>query len=81
MSVRRFERFSIDNGIVQSYIHGGGRIGVLVELACEKQDEALAQVAKDVAMQVAAANPLFLDKNAVDQETLEKKKKYIEFKL
>ena len=40
MSVRRFERFSIDNGIVQSYIHGGGRIGVLVELACEKQDEA-----------------------------------------
>ncbi|GAA0122104.1 MAG: elongation factor Ts [Clostridium argentinense] len=74
MSVRRFERFSIDNGIVQSYIHGGGRIGVLVELACEKQDEALAQVAKDVAMQVAAANPLFLDKNAVDQETLEKEK-------
>lgn len=74
MSVRRFERFSIDNGLIQSYIHGGGRIGVLVELACEKQDAALAQVAKDVAMQVAAANPLFLDKTSVDQETLEKEK-------
>ncbi|WP_461612758.1 translation elongation factor Ts [Clostridium sp. Marseille-QA1073] len=74
MSVRRFERFSIDNGLIQSYIHGGGRIGVLVELACEKQDATLAQVAKDVAMQVAAANPLFLDKNSVNQETLEKEK-------
>lgn len=74
MSVRRFEKFSIDNGLIQSYIHGGGRIGVLVELACEKQDAALAQVAKDVAMQVAAANPLFLDKTSVDQETLEKEK-------
>ncbi|HCQ88831.1 MULTISPECIES: translation elongation factor Ts [unclassified Clostridium] len=74
MSVRRFEKFSIDNGLIQSYIHGGGRIGVLVELACEKQDAALAQIAKDVAMQVAAANPLFLDKTSVDQDTLEKEK-------
>ncbi len=74
MSVRRFEKFSIDNGLIQSYIHGGGRIGVLVELACEKQDAALVQVAKDVAMQVAAANPLFLDKTSVDQDTLEKEK-------
>src|SRR5665647_113048 len=59
MSVRRFQKFSIDNGIVQSYVHGGGRIGVLVELACEKQDDVLIQIAKDVAMQIAAASPLF----------------------
>ena len=37
----------------------------------------LAQVAKDVAMQVVAANPLFLDKNAVDQETFRKRKRNI----
>lgn len=74
MSVRRFEKFSIDNGVVQSYIHGGGRIGVLVELSCEKQDDVLTQIAKDVAMQVAAANPLFLDNTCVDNETLEKEK-------
>ncbi|MFT5874893.1 MAG: elongation factor Ts, partial [Clostridium sp.] len=49
MSVRRFQKFSIENGIVQSYIHGGGRIGVLVELACEKQDDVLIKIAKDVA--------------------------------
>lgn len=74
MSVRRFEKFSIENGIVQSYIHGGGRIGVLVELACDKQDDVLIQIAKDVAMQVAAASPLFLDNTCVDNETLEKEK-------
>jgi len=74
MSVRRFERFSIENGIIQSYIHGNGKIGVLVELACEKQDPALAVIGKDIAMQVAAANPLFLNKDAVDNDALEKEK-------
>lgn len=74
MSIRRFERFSIENGMLQSYIHGGGRIAVMVELACEKQGEFLEVVGKDVAMQVAAANPLFLDESKVDHETLEKEK-------
>ncbi|MCB2288365.1 translation elongation factor Ts [Clostridium sp. CS001] len=74
MSVRRFGKFSIENGIVQSYIHGGGRIGVLVELSCDKQDESLSRIAKDIAMQIAAANPLFLDNTCVDNETLEKEK-------
>ncbi|WP_298837525.1 translation elongation factor Ts [Clostridium sp.] len=74
MSVRRFQKFSIENGIVQSYIHGGGRIGVLVELACEKQDDVLITIAKDVAMQIAAASPLFLDNTCVDKDTLEKEK-------
>lgn len=74
MSVRRFERFKVENGIIQSYIHGNGKIGVLVELACEKQDSVLATIGKDIAMQVAAANPLFLNKDAVDNESLEKEK-------
>jgi elongation factor Ts len=74
MSVRRFEKFSVENGVVQSYVHGGGRIGVLVELACDKQDDVLVKIAKDVAMQIAAASPLFLDNTCVDNETLEKEK-------
>jgi elongation factor Ts len=74
MSVRRFERFKVENGAIQSYIHGHGKIGVLVELACEKQDQVLATIGKDIAMQVAAANPLFLNKEAVDNESLEKEK-------
>jgi elongation factor Ts len=74
MNVRRFVKFNVENGIVQSYIHGGGRIGVLVELACEKESDVLIDVAKDVAMQVAAANPLFLNDTQVDQETLNKER-------
>lgn len=74
MAVRRFNRFSIDKGVVHSYIHGGGRIGVLVEVACEKESDEVATVAKDVAMQVAAANPLFLSRNQVDNDTLAKER-------
>lgn len=81
MSVRRFERFSVESGLVQSYIHGGGRIGVMAELACEASSPVLAEVAKDVCMQIAAANPLFLSEADVDQESLEKEKKYTELKL
>lgn len=74
MSVRRFQRLTVDNGAIESYIHGGGRIGVLVKLECAKEDEVLSAVAKDLAMQVAAANPLFLSRNDVDQDTIEKEK-------
>lgn len=74
MNVRRFEKLAVENGVVQSYIHGGGRIGVAVELACDAKSAVLLEVAKDVAMQVAAANPLFLDRNQVDTESLDKEK-------
>ncbi|WP_125153742.1 translation elongation factor Ts [Clostridium rectalis] len=74
MSVRRFNDFSVESGVIESYIHAGGRIGVLVKLECEKESDILSEVAKDVAMQVAAINPLFLDRTMVDNETLEKEK-------
>lgn len=74
MAVRRFSKLSVANGTIASYIHGGGRIGVLVKVECEKDSDVLAVVAKDVAMQVAATNPLFLNRDAVDSEALEKEK-------
>jgi elongation factor Ts len=74
MTVRRFQKFAIDKGVIHSYIHGGGRIGVLVEVACDKESEAVETVAKDVSMQVAAANPLFLNRDQVDNETLNKER-------
>ena len=74
MTVRRFEKVAVDNGVVQSYIHGGGRIGVLVQLACDSNSSELTQVAKDVCMQIAAANPLFLSENEVDSKALETEK-------
>ena len=67
MSIRRFERFESANGTVTSYIHGEGKIAVLVEM--ENADE---QTAKDVCMQIAAAKPEFLDRESVPQDRVEK---------
>ena len=67
MSIRRFERFESANGIVAKYIHGEGKIAVLVEM--ENADETLA---KDVCMQIAAARPEYLDRDSVPQERVEK---------
>ncbi|WBW94821.1 translation elongation factor Ts [Oceanirhabdus sp. W0125-5] len=75
MDLRRFQKLSVENGAINSYIHGGGKIGVLVELESntDKVEEVKA-LAREVAMQVAAANPLFLDRNSVDQEKIEKER-------
>lgn len=74
MNVRRFEKFTSENGSIGSYIHGGGRIGVLAQVSCEKDSEVIDVLAKDLAMQVAAANPLYLNEASVDQEAIEKER-------
>lgn len=63
-------------GLVQSYIHAGGKIGVLVEVNCEtdfsaKTDD-FAEFAKDIAMQIAATNPVSVDREGIPAETLKK---------
>ncbi len=68
-------------GIVDSYIHLGGKIGVLLEVNCEtdfvaKTDEFRALV-KDIAMQIAAANPKYLRKEDVDTAELEKEREIL----
>lgn len=65
-------------GIVEAYIHGGGRIGVMLELNCEtdfvaKTDE-FKQFARDIALQIAAAKPQYLSKADVPEEVLEHEK-------
>ena len=67
MSIRRFSRFETTSGLVEKYIHGDGKIGVLVEV--EGGDH---EVAKDVCMQIAAARPEFLDEASVPAERLSK---------
>jgi elongation factor Ts len=68
-------------GLVGSYIHAGGKIGVLVELNCEtdfvaKTDE-FQGLLKDTAMQIAASNPLYLDRDRVPEEVLEKERQIL----
>ncbi len=66
LTIRRFERFET-KGIVEKYIHGDGKIGVLVDL-----ENGNSELAKDICMQIAAARPEYLDRNAVPSERLEK---------
>lgn len=74
MNIRRFVRFDADEkGIIKDYVHGGGRIGVLVYLTCEKK-EGLEEIAKDIAMQVAAANPQYLTPDDVTDDVLDREK-------
>jgi elongation factor Ts len=65
-------------GIVESYIHGGGRIGVLIEVNSETdfvaKNEEFRQFVKDMAMQVAAANPLYVKREEVDPHYIEKER-------
>jgi len=82
LDVRRFTRFALEgSGLVESYIHMGGKIGVLIEAACENASIAGNPVFKtyvrDVAMQVAAANPLYLDPSQVPAEVLEQEKEIL----
>ena len=73
LNIRRFERYTKQNsGALVSYIHGGGRIGVLIELACEKEDAALEELGKNIAMQIAALNPQFIATKDVPQEFIDK---------
>ena len=63
-------------GLVQSYIHAGGKMGVLVEVNCEtdfsaKTDD-FAAFTKDIAMQIAATNPVAVDREGIPPETLKK---------
>lgn len=66
-------------GIVECYIHMGGKIGVMVELNCETdfvaKGEKFKELAHNVAMQIAAYKPLFVSSNDVDQEALDNERK------
>ncbi|MBP3509920.1 translation elongation factor Ts [Oscillibacter sp.] len=72
IKVRRFAFFT--EGVSVPYIHAGGKIGVLVNLAVEGGIDAT-EIGKDVAMQIAALNPRFWDKSQVTQDVLDEEKK------
>ena len=77
LSIRRFVRYE---GDIVAYVHGGGRIGVMVrfdaDAACAASEE-LQECGKDVAMQIAALNATYLSKETVPAEALEKEKEIL----
>ena len=74
LQIRRFARFAENTSV--SYVHAGGKIGVLVNLAVEGDFDAT-EIGKDVAMQIAALNPRFWDKRLVTEQVLEEEKKVL----
>ena len=72
LQIRRFRRYGENSSV--AYVHAGGKIGVLVNLAVEGGIDAT-EIGKDVAMQIAALNPRFWDKSQVTPDVLEEEKK------
>ena len=68
LSIRRFEKVVAENGCVVSYVHGGGRIGVLVEAATDVVNDSIKEALTNIAMQVAALNPKYVATSDVAEE-------------
>ena len=77
MNIRRFEKIVSEDGIVVSYIHAAGKIGVLVEAKTENNDERVKEALKNVAMQVAALNPKYVSTDDVPEEYKEHEKEIL----
>ena len=74
MNIRRFEKIVSDDGVVVSYIHAGGKIGVLVEAKTDNNSDAVKEALKNVAMQIAALNPKYVSTDEVPEDYKEHEK-------
>ena len=76
LNIRRFEKIVTD-GCVVDYIHGGGRIGVLIEAEADVVNDEIKKCLKNVAMQVAAMSPKYTSRAEVSQEYMEHEKEIL----
>ena len=77
LSIRRFEKLENEAGCVVAYIHGGGRIGVLVEAETATVNDAVKEALKNVAMQIAALRPQYVSRDEVSDDFIEKEKEIL----
>jgi len=80
MNIRRFVRLEADAGVVASYVHAGGKIGVLVQLDTANDSDEVMATARQIAMHVAAASPQYLNRNDVPAEVVAKEKEIMKVK-
>ena len=76
LSIRRFEKI-VSDGCIVSYIHGGGRIGVLVEAETDVVNDEIRTCLKNVAMQVAAMYPKYVSREEVPEDYIEHEKEIL----
>ena len=74
LNIRRFQKETVENGCIVSYIHGGGRIGVLVKAETEAVNDTVKEALTNIAMQVAALNPKYVSSADVSEEYKEHEK-------
>lgn len=72
LKIRRFAQMQAENGFVASYIHMGGKIGVLVDVETDVVNAEIEEMAKNVAMQAAALKPVYTSRDEVDAEYIAK---------
>ena len=77
MNIRRFEKVTEENGFVASYIHAGGKIGVLVDVETDVINDAVKEMARNVAMQIAALKPQYTCDSEVSAEYIEHEKEIL----
>ncbi len=77
MHIRRFTKLSESNGFVQDYVHANGRIGVLLQVETTAVNETTEEMAKNIAMQIAALNPKYVTRAEVDQDYLASEKEIL----
>ena len=68
LSIRRFEKVEAANGLVASYVHGGGRIAVLVEAESDVVNDEIREAVRNVAMQVAALSPKYVSEEDIPED-------------
>ncbi len=77
LNIRRFGKVTTQDGLVETYIHGGGRIGVVIELVTDKVNESIKECAKNLAMQVAAIAPKYVTRDEISEEFVEKEREIL----
>ncbi len=81
MKIRRFAKVVAENGFIETYIHSGGKIGVLIEMEASEASAAAKECAKNVAMQIAAMNPKYTCEAEVDADYLAHEKEIIKAQI
>ena len=81
LNIRRFKKVVANEGCVVSYVHGGGRIGVIVEAKTNVVNDAVKEAMTNIAMQVAALNPQYVSRDEVSAEFIEHEKEIIKAQI
>ena len=77
LNIRRFEKVTAENGCVVSYVHGGGRIGVIVEAAADVVNDTVKEAMTNIAMQIAALSPKYVSRDEISAEYIAHEKEIL----